>query len=186
MNLHNGISLKWGSAVEADETVPASAISQSIAAVRGLGGRHRCMGGDAPSVEVTGGEAMAQALIAGRAEQAMLEERLVARERCLDQSREEVTRLRCILERWHRDFVVTAAETQIRRSADARQQERTKVADDRDRLEAQLLAATAGMLGAREEVTGLRSEVGALKALIARLQKDEVGDGNKFLSRWCL
>lgn len=176
MNLHNGISLKWDSAGEADETVPSSAIYPSTASVCGIGGRHRCMSGDAPSVEITGDEAMAQALIAGRAEQAMLEERLVARDRCLARSREELIRLRCVLERWHRDFVVTAAETQIRKSEDTRQQERTKVTDDRDRLEAQLLAATAGMLGARDEVTGLRSEVGALKALIARLQKDEVGD----------
>lgn len=185
MNLHNGISLNWGSAEEADEIVsprnaPASTISPSTAAVRSLGARHRCLGGDAPSVEVAGEEAMAQALIAGRAEQAVLEERLVAREQCLAQSREEVIRLRCVLERWHRDFVVTAAETQSRRSADPRQQERTKVADDRDRLEAQLLAATADLLGARDEVAGLRSEVGALKALVARLQKDEVGDGTEW------
>lgn len=47
-------------------------------------------------------------------------------------------------------------------------------------LERKLLAATAGLLGAREEVAGLRREVASLRALVSRLREDEVGG----LARW--
>ena len=184
MNLHNGVSLNWGSVGGANETAsvwsaPDDAATRSPTQACRVRNdeddhRHGYLGGDALGVGVTGEEAMAQALVTGREEQAMIEERLIARERCLARSREEANRLRAVLERWHGEFVVPATEKRQRRSAEARQQERTKVAGDRDRLEGQLLAATAGLIGAREEATGLRSEVGALKALVARLREDEV------------
>lgn len=46
--------------------------------------------------------------------------------------------------------------------------------DGKGALERKLLAATAGLLGAREEAAGLRREVSSLQALVARLREDEV------------
>lgn len=69
-------------------------------------------GGDNFNVNhgVSGEEAMAQALIAGRAEQAWLEDRLKVSEHRLEQSRGEALRLRAVLERWHGDFVLPATK----------------------------------------------------------------------------
>lgn len=53
---------------------------------------------------------MAQALIAGRAEQAYLEDRLKVNERRVEQLRGETLRLRAVLERWYGDFVVSALQ----------------------------------------------------------------------------
>lgn len=50
---------------------------------------------------------MAQALIAGRAEQAYLEDRSRANERRVEKLRRETLRLRAVLERWHGDFVAS-------------------------------------------------------------------------------
>ena len=74
-------------------------------------------GGEGSSVGegVSGEEAMAQALIAGRAEQAYLEDRLRVSDHRLEQARGEALRLRAVLERWHGDFVLpAAATTQVR------------------------------------------------------------------------
>lgn len=72
----------------------------------GVGERHPT----ADTRGVTGEEAMAQALIAGRAEQAFLEDRLRASERRVEQLRGETLRLRAVLERWHEDFVAPAQQ----------------------------------------------------------------------------
>lgn len=53
---------------------------------------------------------MAQALVAGRAEQAYLEDRLKVNERRVEQLRRETLLLRSVLERWHGDFVVSALQ----------------------------------------------------------------------------
>lgn len=75
--------------------------------VGGGGDGHR---GTADARGVTGEEAMAQALIAGRAEQAFLEDRLRVSERCAEQFRRETLRLHAVLERWHGDFVAPALQ----------------------------------------------------------------------------
>lgn len=67
-------------------------------------------GDDSITCGVSGEEAMAQALIAGRAEQAYLEDRLRVSEHRLEQCRGEALRLRSVLERWHGDFVLPAAQ----------------------------------------------------------------------------
>lgn len=50
------------------------------------------------------------------------------------------------------------------------------VGDGKGALERKLLAATAGLLGVREEAAGFRREVASLQALVARLREDEVGE----------
>lgn len=49
--------------------------------------------------------------------------------------------------------------------------------DGKGVLERKLLAATASLVGLREEAAGLRREVSSLQALVARLRDDEVGAG---------
>eukprot|EP00903_Cladosiphon_okamuranus_P006177 g6074.t1 len=129
-------------------------------------------GGDDVDVNrgVSGEEAMAQALIAGRAEQAWLEDRLKVSEYRLEQSRREASRLRAVLERWHGDFVLPATKKRRRMPPDAPGAARV---DGEGVLERKLLAATSGLLGAREESAALRRELLSLHALLARLREDE-------------
>lgn len=118
---------------------------------------------------------MAQALIAGRAEQATLEERVRANEHCLARVRGETLHLRAVLERWHGEFVIPAMKTRRRKLDDVRVDLRNGVGDGKDLLERKLLAATADLLGVRDEAAELRRELVALQALVGRLREGEVG-----------
>lgn len=121
---------------------------------------------------------MAQALIAGRVEQAILEERLLAREQCLSRVRGEALRLRSILERWHSEFVMPAVETSRLRRSSATVLTKAPAVNTgtpvNECLERKVLAVTADLLGARNEAAGLRAEITALRALVARVRQDEV------------
>lgn len=198
MNLHEGVALDWGSSGAADDiasaltTHPAKrSLSSTAMGYRSGGGgggsdgnnnRRSSFysgddGNDAVNVGVTGEVAMAQALVACRAEQAVLEERGLAREHCLARVRGEALRLRAVLERWHGDFVVPAVEARRgSRPAPAEVEARKGgvVADAKHLLERKLLGATADLLGARDEAAGMRGEVASLRALVARLREDEV------------
>lgn len=129
------MALDWGSAGAADSTAaawgttsrknkaPTTAAAGGNSAFPGSG---RADGGDGDFFlfggggdgrrdggGVSGEEAMAQALIAGRAEQAYLEDRLKVNEHRLEGFRGEALRLRAVLERWHGDFVLPAAAAQV-------------------------------------------------------------------------
>lgn len=184
MPLHEGVALDWGCSGASDEatvtciasTRPTSTILRPPYNETELH-IHR---GDAveKNIGVNGEEAMAQALIAGRAEQAILEERLLAREQNLVCARREALRLRNILERWHGKFVTPAMEMRrLRPRAGAATVEgapTVALTTGGDQLAKKLLAATADLLGAREEAAGLRTETTALRALVAKLRDDEV------------
>ncbi|CAM9788122.1 unnamed protein product [Scytosiphon promiscuus] len=205
--LHDGVTLDWGSEGAADQTAAAAAaaaagdrlhtrnhlgvVNDSLCFSAGNGSGSR--DDNRPTVDgrgVTGEEAMAQALIAGRGEQAFLEDRLKVSERRAQQLRGETLRLRAVLDRWHQDFVAPALQAakgkekpapvglatatgapQIRRAAGTK--EEFVLVDVSGALKRKLLAATAGLLGTREEVTELRRELASLGALVARLREDE-------------
>ncbi|CBN80212.1 expressed unknown protein [Ectocarpus siliculosus] len=213
--LHGGVVLDWGSAGAADAAAVALTRKNKKMPADGIGGGGGGGGGGGftsgsrysanPDVEgrhatasieriehgVSGEEAMAQALIAGREEQAHLEDRLQLSERRVGKLRGETLRLRATLERWHTEFVAPALQEaqKCRRSlpppGDARgaalaapQRGSTAAAtvavvDGKSVLERKLLEATAGLLGVREEATDLRREVASLRALVARLREDE-------------
>lgn len=176
MHLHDGIALDWGSSGAADEATAAvisSAAEPSPAFLSSHESSRYCRG-DAVNVGVSGEEAMAQALIAGRAEQAILEERLLTQEQCLTRVRKEAIHLRSILERWHGEFVIPAMETRRHRTMTAAAVHKIPMVSVKDRLEKSSLAATAELIGARDKIAGLRAEVTALRALVARVREDEV------------
>ncbi|CAM9536480.1 unnamed protein product [Ectocarpus fasciculatus] len=210
--LHSGVVLDWGSAGAADAAAAALTRKNKKMPADGIGGGG---GGDgftsgsrysanpggegghatasAEGIEhgVSGEEAMAQALIAGREEQAHLEDRLQLSERRVGKLRGETLRLRATLERWHTEFVAPALQEaqKCRRrlpppgdaggaALEAPQRRPTAAAtvavvDGKGVLERKLLEATAGLLGVREEATGLRREVASLRFLVARLREDE-------------
>lgn len=132
--LHSGVVLDWGSAGAADAAAAALTRKNKKMPADGIGGggggftsgsrysaNPDAEGGHATaSVEriehgVSGEEAMAQALIAGREEQAHLEDRLQLSERRVGKLRGETLRLRATLERWHTEFVApTLQEAQVR------------------------------------------------------------------------
>ncbi|CAN0294336.1 unnamed protein product, partial [Ectocarpus sp. 12 AP-2014] len=210
--LHSGVVLDWGSVGAADAAAAALTRKNKKMPADGIGGggggggftsgsrysaNPDAEGGHATaSVEriqhgVSGEEAMAQALIAGREEQAHLEDRLELSKRRVGKLRGETLRLRATLERWHTEFVAPALQEaqKCRRrlpqpgdgggdALEAPQRGPTAAAtvavvDGKNLLERKLLEATAGLLGVREEAMGLRREVASLRALVARLREDE-------------
>lgn len=115
-----------------------------------------------------------QGIIAGRAEQAILQERLLAKDQCLSHARGEVRRLRSILERWLRDFVTPGTGMRQRRQPTTLVKPPSgKAFSQNDHLERKLLTATAELLSARDEVFTLRAETAALRELIAKVREDE-------------
>lgn len=189
MHLHKGVTLDWGSSGLADDTAaawtmtdgkrtnsPITAASHSYEPFNDNDNRY--VEGDAVNVGVTGEEAMAQALIVGRAEQAFLEDRARAGDRSLVRIRGEALHLRAVLERWHADFVSPAlAALRQRKMNQTDMPRKGRIVNGKELLERKLLAATADLLGASEEVTVLKREITALRALVARLQQDEVREG---------
>lgn len=177
MHLHDGVALDWGSSGAADDITIAFAArpakgSTAVGSHGGVGS-DRSFLGHGVNVGVTGEVAMAQALVACRAEQAILEERELAREHCLSRVRGEALRLRTIIERWHGEFVVPAMEARRSRPTVVKAEGRG-VADAKHLLERKLLGATADLLGARDEAAGMRGEIAALRALVAKIREDEV------------
>lgn len=133
--LHNGVVLDWGSAGAADAAAAALTRKNKKMPTDGIGGGggggftsgsrystnpggengHATTGVESIEHGVSGEEAMAQALIAGREERTHLEDRLQLSERRVGKLRGETLRLRAILERWHAEFVAPALqEAQVR------------------------------------------------------------------------
>lgn len=183
MNLHKGVVLDWGASGAAGKAkvalitapdggkITEAKKESSIRFSNGLIDDDRYLEDDAVNVGVTGEEAMAQALIGRRSEQAILENRARANEQRLEQFRSEALHLRAVLERWHAEFVLPAMQIR-RRKPEVR--ERATADVGKDFFERKLLVATAGLLGARDEAVGLRENIAALQALVARLRDDEV------------
>lgn len=184
MSLHKGIALDWGSSGAADE---AAAVGPTFSPEpsRSLPSHHEnpryFRSDEGVNLGVTGEEAMAQALIAGRAEQAIVEERLLAQEHYVARVRAEVLHLRSILERWHGEFVIPAMEARRRRpvataatAASVDTTPKVPVIGGSNRVDAGALAATTELLRARDKVAGLQEEVTTLRALVGTVREDEV------------
>lgn len=187
MSLHNGVALDWGSAGAADEaaavwtTRNGTTPTTTSLSRGGSCSDDRYAKEDPVNLGISGKGAMAQALIACRAEQAALEERVKVGDHRLAQVRGEALHLRAILERWHGDFVMPASQKRRRRSEEAGAPKGAM--EGKELIEKKLLAVTAEQLGAREEAAGLRGEIVALKGLVSRLREDEVSDeGHRFLA----
>lgn len=176
MHLHNGIALDWGSSGATDEATVAvtSTSAESSTAFPSLRENRPYFRSDPVNFGVSGKEAMAQALIAGRVEQAILEERLMAQEQSLTRVRSETLHLRSTLERWHGEFVSPAMEARRHRPMTSAAVHKPPIISMRERLDKSSLAATAELIGAREKIAGLRTEVTTLRALVARVREDEV------------
>ncbi|CAM9228114.1 unnamed protein product [Choristocarpus tenellus] len=212
--LHSGVAMDWGNAAAVDDVVTAGSarvVTGVGEAARGdfagmgtlLGGKvssELSSGGPAGSstvrrlvVGITGEEAMAQALIATRTEQSLLEERLLCTERCLDETRAEVMQLEPVVKHWQQAQSVAAmGQHRVSSGADVLPPAGGRVggacsgchgcreAGPSNRaegvmlpLERELMSVTGELVSSRDEVTRLRTEVEALKALAARAQEDE-------------
>lgn len=187
MSLHNGVPLDWGSAGAADEaaavwtTRNATTPTTTPLSRRGSLSGDRYAKEDPVNVGISGKGAMAQALVAGRAEQAALEERVRVGDHRLAQVRREALHLRAILERWHVDLVMPASQKRRRRSEEAGAPKGEE--EGKELLERKLLVATADLLGVRDKAAGLRGEIVALQRLVARVREDEVRDeGHRFVA----